>query len=67
MKQCSGIEKVFFLEITMLLRLYLVSSATNVVIEKSTSTMQRIENWLGNTITQERLSQAMQAFNTKKA
>ena len=64
MKQCSGVEKVFFSEINMLLRLYLVSPATKVVIEKSTSTMQRIENWLGNTITQERLSQAMQAFNT---
>ena len=59
MKQCSGVEKVFFSEINMLLRLYLVSPATKVVIEKSTSTMQRIENWLGNTITQERLSQAM--------
>lgn len=64
MKQCSGVEKVFFSEINMLLRLYLVSPATKVVIEKSTSTMQRIEHWLGNTITQERLSQAMQAFNT---
>ena len=64
MKQCSGVEKVFFSEINMLLRLYLVSPATKVVIEKSTSTMQRIENWLGNTITQERLSRAMQAFNT---
>ena len=35
MKQCSGVEREFFLEITMLLRLYLVSPVTNAVSERS--------------------------------
>ena len=35
MKQCSGAERELNSEITVLLRLYLVSSATNAVIERS--------------------------------
>ena len=40
----------------MLLRLHLVSPATNIVSERSTSTMRRIKNWLHSTMSQERLN-----------
>ena len=40
MTQCSDVEREFFLEITMLLRLHLVFPATNAVSERSVSTMR---------------------------
>ena len=44
MKQCSSVERKFFSEIIMLLRVYLVPPPTNTVSGKSESTMRRIKN-----------------------
>ena len=59
MKQCLGVEREFFLEITMPLTLYLPSPARNAVSERTASTMWRIKNWLRSTMTQERLNHAI--------
>ena len=47
----------FFSEIIVLLKLYLVSPATNAVSEQSASSMRRLKNWLRSTMSQERLNQ----------
>ena len=55
MKQCSGVEREFFLEITILLRLHLISPVTNTVYESSSPTMPSIKIYYAAPLTQERL------------
>ena len=52
-------QKNFYSGIIVLLKLYLVSPATNAVIERSASSMRRIRNWLKSKISQERLNHFM--------
>ena len=55
-KQHISIQADFYLEIIVLLKLYLVPAAANAVSERSASTMSRIKNWLRSTMSQERLN-----------
>ena len=56
-KNNIGVQTDFFSEIIVLLKLYLVSPATNAVSEQSVSSMRRLKNWLRSTMSQERLNQ----------
>ena len=55
-KNNIGVQTDFFSEIIVLLKLYLVSPATNAVSEQSASSMCCIKNWLRSTMSQERLN-----------
>ena len=44
MKKNIGVQTDFFSEIIVLLKLYLVSPATNAVSEQSASSMRRLKN-----------------------
>ena len=59
MKKKIGVQVDFYSEIIVLLKLYLVSPATNAVSKRSASATRRIKNWLGSTIPQERLNDCM--------
>ena len=49
MKNNNGVQVDFYSEITALLKLYLVSPATNTVSKQSASAMGRFKNWLRRT------------------
>ena len=59
MKNNICVRTDFYSEIIVLLKLYLVSPATNAVSEPSASLMRRIRNWLRSTMSQERLNYCM--------
>ena len=59
MKNNIGVQTDFYSEIIVLLKLYLVSPATNAVNERSASSMHPIKNWLRSTMSQERLNRCM--------
>ena len=59
MKSNICVRTDFYSEIIVLLKLYLVSPATNAVSEPSASLMRRIRNWLRSTMSQERLNYCM--------
>ena len=65
MAQCSDVEREFFSEITMLLRLHLVFPATNAVSERSFSTMrhQKLDTLHDDT---ETVKPRHAAFNTQR-
>ena len=65
MTQCSDVEREFFSEITMLLRLHLVFPATNAVSERSVSTMrhQKLDTLHDDT---ETVKPRHAAFNTQR-
>ena len=52
-------SKVYFSQVTTLLKISLALPATNAVSEQSTSTLRRIKNWLRTSITQGRLNRCM--------
>ena len=56
MENNIGVQTDFYSEV---LKLYLVSPATNAVSERSPSSMPRIKNWLRTTVSQERLNYGM--------
>ena len=56
LKNNIGVQTDFYSEINVLLKLCLVSPATNAVNERSASSMHRIKNWLRSTMSQERLN-----------
>ena len=53
------VQTDFYSEIIILLKLYLVSPAMNVVSERPVYSMRRIKNWQGSTISEERLNHCM--------
>ena len=55
MKNKAGVQTDFYSAIIVLLKLYLVSPATNAVSERLTSPMHRIKNWLRSTMKTKRL------------
>ena len=59
MENNIGVQTDFYSEIIVLLKLFLVSPATNAVSERSASSMSRIKNWLRSTMSQERLKHCM--------
>ena len=59
MENNIGVQTDFYSEVIVLLKLYLVSPATNAVSERSPSSMPRIKNWLRTTVSQERLNYGM--------
>ena len=52
MKNNIGVQTDFYSEIIAMLKLYLVSPATNAVSGRSASSMHRIKNWLRRTMSQ---------------
>ena len=59
MKNNIGVQTDLYSEVIVLLKLYLVSPATNIVSEPSASSMLRIKNWLRSTMSQKRLNHGM--------
>ena len=59
MKHNIGVQADCYWEIIALLKLNLVSPATNAVSERSTSAMRRFKNCLRSTMSQERLNHCM--------
>ena len=59
MKSNICVRTDFYSEIIVLLKLYLVSPATNAVSEPSASLMRRIRNWMISTMLQEKLNYCM--------
>ena len=59
MKNYICVRTDFYSEIIVLLKLYLVSPATNAVSEPSASLMRRIRNWMISTMLQEKLNYCM--------
>ena len=59
MKKKIGVQADFYSEIIVLLKLYLVSPATNALGERSTSAMCRIKNCLRSAMSQERLNHSI--------
>ena len=59
MKNNIDVQTDFYLEIIVLLKLYLVLPATNAVSERSASSMRRIKDWLRSKISQKRLNHCM--------
>ena len=55
----NSIEKEFFSEVAIVLKLILVMPATNAVSEKSFSALWRLKTWLRSTMSQSRLSWCM--------
>ena len=51
--------KVYFSEVTNLLKISILLPAINAVSERSTSTLSRIKNWLRTSITQGRLNHSI--------
>ena len=56
MKNNIAVQTEIYSEIIVLLKLYLVSPATNAVSQRSASSLRRIKNWLRSTMSQERLN-----------
>ena len=59
MKNNICVQTDFYSEMTALLKLYLVSTVTNAVSERSVSSMRRFKNWLRSTIPEKRLNHCM--------
>ena len=67
MKNNIGVQTDLYSEVIVLLKLDLVSPATNIVSEPSASSMLRIKNWLRSTMSQKRLNHGMLfSIHTKK-